>query len=631
MSRGRLIRHLYLISLVFLKLALSAVGQNSTQELQRLLDNAKPNPHGLVVARYLGGSGTDNPYAIVTDAKGFVYVAGLTTSLDFPTTPGAYQTSHSCCGAAAFLVKLTPDGKELVFSTYLGNNQNEFMNADHIAIGTDGSVYLTGITKSSLPLTPGSYQQKCNSSIGCVYVAKLNASGSRLEYATYLSGSGSDRSFSLKVDSRGRAWVTGDTNSFDFPKTSDAFQSRIGGGYRDAFISVLSSDGNTLEYSTLLGGYGSEGVFFVRFLSDDAMVFTGGTDSPDFPVTENAFQKQFGGIYDGVYGALDLKHGLIYSTFLGDERSDTSGLTEVLGSYFTHGTSRPSRTAPAGATGPSTDFFVAGLPDLQGSSTAIITLALNGSYSMKLRGPVPSAALLLALVKNEPYPTPSRNYSVGWNRNRKAWSYAYSADLPIGYWVIANAFQAETQQLWTAVTLRPNAPPQDSALGSRMGDDDVLILREDFGERKFAWDSARTGGNELSLVQTVEVSRNLIADGTGTAADVEFSCVTTSAQVSCEVEPGSVRLEESQTVRLRVHYKPNQLLPALGIFGLPFFAFLRSGTKNKRLIAVASISTLSLVLVSCAVLPREAVTVELTARSNQQTASTSLNLTLPRQ
>jgi hypothetical protein len=161
----------------------------------------------LAYSTYLGGSADESSLGIAVDSAGNAYVAGGTTSSDFPTTPGAYQTTCAPCGVA-FVTKLNADGSTLVYSTYLGGS-NGGGSASGIAVDATGNAYVTGSTNSTdFPLV-----NPIQSTIGGgidAFVTKINAAGSALVYSTYLGGAGDDRpAYGIAVGATGNAYVTG--------------------------------------------------------------------------------------------------------------------------------------------------------------------------------------------------------------------------------------------------------------------------------------------------------------------------------------------------------------------------------------------------------------------------------------
>src|SRR5262249_50119935 len=147
-----------------------------------------------------------------------------TSSSSFPVTPGAAQTSFGGF-FDAFVSKLNASGSALVYSTYLGGAGADFGNA--IALDGSGNAYVTGSTfRGNFPVTPGAFQAAFRGGVfvGDAFVTKLNASGSALVYSTYLGGSSDDSGNGIAVDGSGNAYVTGSTQSFNFPVTPGAAQ-----------------------------------------------------------------------------------------------------------------------------------------------------------------------------------------------------------------------------------------------------------------------------------------------------------------------------------------------------------------------------------------------------------------------
>src|SRR6266513_56732 len=199
---------------------------------------AKLDPAGsaLVYATYLGGNignvehpGREFGGDIAVDAEGNTYVTGFTSSSNFPTTAGAFRTTF----AGGFVSKLDPTGSAPVYSTYLGDTEDDAGNG--IAVDANGNAYVTGITYSgTFPTTPGAFQSSFGGSSDA-FVTKLNATGSALIYSTYLGGTGPDWGAGIARDSSGNVYVTGSAGSTNFPTTPGAFQSVFGGGGNAAF------------------------------------------------------------------------------------------------------------------------------------------------------------------------------------------------------------------------------------------------------------------------------------------------------------------------------------------------------------------------------------------------------------
>ncbi len=208
----------------------------------------KLNPSGsaLAYSTYLGGSNVEYCYGVAIDSSGSAYAEGETTSANFPTTAGAFQTTLAG-PQNTFVTKFSPDGSALAYSTYLGGSGEDFGGG--IAVDSSGNAYVTGTAGSSnFPTTPEAFQTTLAGAQNA-FVTKLNPSGSALVYSTYLGGSRADGGNGASVDSSGNAYVVGDACSSDFPTTPDAFQTSLK-ACPGAFVTKLNPAGTALTYST---------------------------------------------------------------------------------------------------------------------------------------------------------------------------------------------------------------------------------------------------------------------------------------------------------------------------------------------------------------------------------------------
>jgi len=197
----------------------------------------KLDPSGtqIVYSTYLGGAGEDRAFRIAVDSTGSVYVTGDTDSNNFPLA-NAVQRSRGG-GADAFVAKLNPTGDRLVYSTYLGGNDIDGGTA--ISVDSTGSVHLTGFTASTNFPSVNPIQRTSGGSYDG-FVAKLNASGSSLDYSTYLGGDGVDSAFGVAVNSKLGVHIMGVTSSTNFP-TINPLHPLNGGGTADIFIARIEA------------------------------------------------------------------------------------------------------------------------------------------------------------------------------------------------------------------------------------------------------------------------------------------------------------------------------------------------------------------------------------------------------
>jgi Beta-propeller repeat/Abnormal spindle-like microcephaly-assoc'd, ASPM-SPD-2-Hydin/Cep192 domain 4 len=330
----------------------------------------------------------------------------------------------------------------LGYSTYLGGaTALDFDAGNGIALDSAGDAYITGQTFSS------DFPQASNSCNACgaggsdAFVAKLNPLGTALLYSTYLGGSGGgDAAFGIAVDSSGNAYVTGLTNSTDFPLTASAFQATLN-GTQNAFVTKLSSDGSSLAYSTYLGGtglLGDQGNAIAVDASGNAVV-VGSTSSSDFP-TVNPYQSANNGAGMGgtnafvaqINASLSGNLSLVYSTYLG---GTVNGFGESVGDAATAVAMDASGNAYVGGSASSTDFPVKNA--FQGVNNAAANAGFNG-FVAKLN---PSAGGSLSLVYST-YLGGSQSDSVlGIAVDGSGDAYVTGSAFSVDFPTTANAFQ----------------------------------------------------------------------------------------------------------------------------------------------------------------------------------------------
>ena len=253
----------------------------------------------LLYSTYLGGNGDDRGHGIAADSSGNAYVTGETISSNFPTSPGAFDTTcgdDGLCddinsvspGPDAFVTKLNATGSTLLYSTYLGANGHDIGNG--IAVDSRGEAYVTGLTQSTdFPVGPAAFGPRLRG-IEDAFVTVMNATG-RPRASTYLGSNGEDIGAAIAVDAKGNAYVTGTTDFDDFPITPDRVFD-FGGG-EDAFVTKLDRKLAILIYSTYLGG--SQDDFATGLaLSHGFTLVAGSTHSPNFPTTPGAFDRTCG-------------------------------------------------------------------------------------------------------------------------------------------------------------------------------------------------------------------------------------------------------------------------------------------------------------------------------------------------
>jgi Ca2+-binding RTX toxin-like protein len=279
----------------------------------------KMNPSGsaLTYSMRFGGSGGEGPYGIAVDEHGSAYIVGGTGSSDFPVTPGAFQTAFSSQYTPTFVTKIDPTGTTLVYSAVLtgidGHPSYSMQAGGVIAVDGTGAVYLTGTTRGSLPTTPDAFDTTYGGGfLDDAFAMKIDPSGSTLVYSTYLGGSQRDRGVGIAVDGSGAAYITGETQSADFPVTIGALDTLCGTDgacnhstrphyysdriFDDVFVTKISPSGKDLAYSTYLGGADGD---VGRGIAVDGMgaAYVVANASSDFPTTPGAFSRTGGGIF----------------------------------------------------------------------------------------------------------------------------------------------------------------------------------------------------------------------------------------------------------------------------------------------------------------------------------------------
>ena len=274
----------------------------------------------LVYSTYLGGSGNEQAYGLAVDSQGNAYLTGYTTSQNFPVTQGAY--GGSLTGTSnAFLVKLNPAGTALLYSSYLGGGGSDVGYG--VAVDASGDAFVTGSTSSvNFPVSTGAYRGTYSGGTSDAFVTKLGPSGGTLLYSTYLGGSDQDQAYAIALDSKGDAYVAGETLSTNFPNTPALIQSAENGSF-DGFVTVLNPAGTAAVYSTLLGGTLDDYACGIAVDAAGNAYVSGYTGSSNFPHTTGVLQPGSAGGYDAFVTKISPSGtSLVYSTLLGGSGDD---------------------------------------------------------------------------------------------------------------------------------------------------------------------------------------------------------------------------------------------------------------------------------------------------------------------
>jgi hypothetical protein len=289
---------------------------------------AKLSPAGaLVYATYLGGNSSDTGFAIAIDQSGAAFVAGSTSSVNFPVTGSAPQRNFRGV-SDCFVAKLDPAGATVSYSSYLGGESFDFCKG--IAVDASGAAFVTGTTVSAGFPVIGALKQSLTGGSDA-FLTKLSPAGDRFLFSTYLGGEGADDGNVVRVDSTGAVYIAGDTMSTRFPVTSGALQGQYNGAY-DAFVCSVTNDGSQIVFATYLGGSGADSINDLFVGQDGRIVVAGYTTSADFPVVQS-FQGSFGGYFDAFVAVLGVGgKSLDFASYLGGGGDDRAYGVAPLGS-----------------------------------------------------------------------------------------------------------------------------------------------------------------------------------------------------------------------------------------------------------------------------------------------------------
>jgi hypothetical protein len=304
-------------------------GQSSSRHL--FVTKLDPTASHILFSTYLGGSVGESARRIAVNSAGEVFVTGSTRSTDYPVTAGALNYSNPSSLDNVVISKLSSSGALLTSAVLGGTNDDEVAG---LALDAAGAIYLSGTTNSpNFPVTAGARNDLSKldslSSGAKVFVIKLNSSMSSLLYSSVIGGTGVDQASDMAIDSSGSAYVAGTTTSLDFPVTASAYQtSNAGTTAKKSFITKLSPNGGTLQYSTYLGGSGDDVLSGIALDSSSNIYVTGITTSSDFPVTPNAWFSPLNGSTNAVFVTKFKADGsaLLFSSLFGGNENRVGGL-----------------------------------------------------------------------------------------------------------------------------------------------------------------------------------------------------------------------------------------------------------------------------------------------------------------
>ncbi len=283
------------------------------------------DPAILIYSGYLGGSSNDRALGIALDSAGNVYLAGWTASIDFPVTVGPDLSFNGpSLGTDAFVAKVNPSGTGLVYCGFLGGSYDD--GATGLAVDSAGNAYVGGYTKSvDFPVYLGPYTTPAAGVVqyGDGFIAKINASGTGLVYSGFLGGSSADVVSAVAVDSSGRAYVCGTTESSNFPVKAGPDTSY--NGQKDVFILRVAASGQSLDWSGFIGGTRDDigtGLALDSFANSYVIGHTTSTQANLFPVKTGPFLTHKGGLDAFVAKVSASGAGLVYCGFIGGTGDD---------------------------------------------------------------------------------------------------------------------------------------------------------------------------------------------------------------------------------------------------------------------------------------------------------------------
>jgi hypothetical protein len=302
------------------KLPFDATANGSTDAFVSKFNVRASGAASLVWSTYLGGASPDRATGVEVNAAGEIVVTGTTESAAFPTTAGAYDTSYNGGPGDVFVTKLNAAGSALTYSSYVGGTGAD--DQRDMALDSAGRVYLTGRTTTAGG--PGG---------GDAYAVKFNPAGggaADLVWYFFLGGTGNDEGNGIEVTPGGIAYVTGMTDSTDFPITAGAFDNSNNGGAAnpDAFLTVMNAAGTAPTYSTFLGRNGSTIGRSVTIDQNGNAYIAGETSSNNFPATAGAFDTSQNGGLDAFVAKFNPAAAgaasLVYATLLGGAADDAA-------------------------------------------------------------------------------------------------------------------------------------------------------------------------------------------------------------------------------------------------------------------------------------------------------------------
>ena len=300
-----------------------------------IVDTTANGNYALKYFSYLGGTNNDTPLALEVDANGVAYMAGTTTSVDFPMAGNSFQSTGSASVVNGFVALIDPSlygGVSLTYSTYLGGTDgNNSING--MALDPAGFIYLIGTTRATdFPLTDSAYAGVLFGSQDA-FLTKLDINSISLVYSTYLGGELSDDGRSIAVGTNGKVYFGISTISTQFPMEGPGYRQNSlnpNNPQTDIVVGIMDmtqSGEASLVYSTYFGGSDNDEVRKIALDAKNNIILTGYTLSDDFPVTSDAVQRHAAGNTDAFVSIVnpnDPAHFLVYSTYFGGSQGEVA-------------------------------------------------------------------------------------------------------------------------------------------------------------------------------------------------------------------------------------------------------------------------------------------------------------------
>jgi hypothetical protein len=259
----------------------------------------------LIYSTFIGGKNDEVGNSIAVDTAGNAYVTGFTASADYPTTVAGYDNDFNGGFKDAFVVKMNAGATAMVYSTFLGGNS--FDVGTSIKLDGKGNALLAGYTGSTdFPTSAGTFDSTANGGWDA-FIARMNWEGSLLTFSTYLGGGDDDLGYSISLDDKGNPAIAGSTASPNFPVTTSALDASYNGGTtfgNDGFLSILNLNGNTMTYSTYLGGADEDYCTAIALDAIGTVYYAGNTFSTDFPTSGGSYDVSHNGDYDVFAGCI---------------------------------------------------------------------------------------------------------------------------------------------------------------------------------------------------------------------------------------------------------------------------------------------------------------------------------------